>query len=163
MKHDSEDTAPCFLRPCWALPPEALVARVRTVLKDSRWQSFKRGCKWNGRQMALVRASVVCDVLSMAGNPPDPAPVLLPPTTGSLNQQAAGLSWHRLFCSCQVGGVLKPRQGNNAFNTEDRHDATSQGESKSNLKFLHSLPYLIRKPQNCCCRTERPHLGNHFQ
>ena len=66
------------------------MARVRMALKDSRWQRLKRGCKWNGWQMALVRASVVGDVLSVAVNRPDLAPVLLPPNSRSPQPAGCG-------------------------------------------------------------------------
>lgn len=64
---------------------------VPGVKKVSCWQSIKWECKWNGQQMALVRAPVVWDVLSMAVHPPELAPVLLPPQQDSSTSRRRAL------------------------------------------------------------------------
>lgn len=121
--------------------------------EGSCWQSFKWVCKWNGQQMALVRAPVVWDMLSMAVHLPDLATVLLPS-----HNRAPGAAGHEsVLIQCvqlPPGGTgeepPKQIQPNGPFDTDKSSTGHESGATKGSLA-THSDCHMSRDKEKSSC------------
>lgn len=109
----------------------------RASQEGSCWQGFKWVCKWNGQQMALVRAPVVWDMLSMAVHFPDLATVRLP----SHNRAPGAAGRESVLIQCvqlppgEGGGEEPPKQiqPNGPFDTDKSSTGHESGAAKGSL------------------------------